>query len=243
MPSSHTANATGVCLLFLLHIYRGSIQLPIDQNYVFAILAWYWVSLVLGRVYCGMHGLVDVISGAIIGSLVTTIRVALGRYWDNFVIDTPEWYVPLLITLIYYSYVYFHPTPEGDCPCFEDSVAFLGVMMGLDLSHWVCSNVGFLKPASIGFDYEHLGLTKTILRVIVGIGMVVIWKAISKSLLVAPLVGLILPPKQDVPCYALKRRMSHDIWVKLIVYAGIATTVIVGTKIVFPLLGIDVPLL
>lgn len=241
-PSSHTANATGACLIFLYHIYNGSLTFPdfLPTSSILLILVWYWLSLVIGRIYCGMHGLVDVSTGAIIGIFVTFMRILSTKYWDHFIIFSFSPYVPIVLFVVYYSYIIIHPVPVDDCPCFEDSLAFVGVMFGLDLAHYFVANTPLrnqnpLYPVTVGFDYNQLGLGLTILRILVGVLMVVSWKELSK-----PIIVMLLPLDKTQPCFALKGRTSNDIWVKLIVYAGVPIAVVVGTKVVFPLLGIDV---
>lgn len=36
-----------------------------------------------------------------------------------------------------------HPDPVDDCPCFEDSIAFLAVIMGCTLATWWRANWGY----------------------------------------------------------------------------------------------------
>lgn len=40
--------------------------------------------------------------------------------------------------------VIVHPQPLDDCPCFEDAIAFLSVIMGLVTARWVCVRHGLL---------------------------------------------------------------------------------------------------
>lgn len=189
-----------------------------------------------------MHGIVDVSMGAIIGAAVVVLRLASGPLWDHFVLFSHSLFVVPTLFAVYYAYIVFHPVPVDDCPCFEDSLSFVGVMLGLDLSHYVVANTPLRNadlnfPVTIGFNYDQLGLACTLLRVVLGVSMVVTWKELSK-----PFIVRFLPLDTKQPCFALKGRASNDIWVKFFVYSGISLTVVVGTKIVFPLMGIDSPM-
>lgn len=244
-PSSHTTNATGAALLMVYYIYDGTFVIPSFMNVhlVLLAIAWYWCSLVIGRVYCGMHGLVDVTMGAIIGVFVFLLRIYTSETWDHFIIHSNSPFVPIVAFLAYYAYIFVHPVPIDDCPCYEDSVAFVGVMFGIDMGHFIVANTSLrninpLLPSTIGFDYNQLGLTLTILRVVIGVALVVIWKSISKPILVK-----FLPLNASQPCFAMKSRVSNDIWVKFFVYAGISITVCTGVKLVYSLLNIDVDVL
>lgn len=50
--------------------------------------------------------------------------------------------------------VVVHPQPLDDCPCFEDAIAFLSVIMGLLTARWACVRHGLLPK-----DDNPLGVT------------------------------------------------------------------------------------
>lgn len=43
----------------------------------------------------------------------------------------PSVLVPLCLLLVHY-----HPQPVDDCPCFEDAIAFVSVILGAYLARW-----------------------------------------------------------------------------------------------------------
>lgn len=43
----------------------------------------------------------------------------------------PSVLVPLCLLLVHY-----HPQPVDDCPCFEDAIAFVSVVLGVCLARW-----------------------------------------------------------------------------------------------------------
>lgn len=203
-PSSHSANATAVTLV-LFHYYMkevyGSISFTLHVAVCCCIFVYYFL-LIFGRVYCGMHGFLDIVVGSILGVLCVLFRLLAVKYWDSFLLDGSRGYfaMPLLIVIAVALLIHFHAQPVDDCPCFDDSVAFIGVLMGLEITHYffarwsyvnqvVDVSQGITTTVTVPYSYASLGLVKSILRVVVGVGLVVIWKAISKKVLLR-----VLPP-------------------------------------------------
>jgi hypothetical protein len=52
------------------------------------------------------------------------------------------WEVPLILIPLTLLAVHKHPQPVDDCPCFEDAIAIMSVLMGVFLSHWVVCFMG-----------------------------------------------------------------------------------------------------
>ncbi|ODV96618.1 hypothetical protein PACTADRAFT_28723, partial [Pachysolen tannophilus NRRL Y-2460] len=189
-PSSHSANATGVVLVCLNHLFTIKHSLS-NSALILSVIFFciYYFSLVFGRIYAGMHGFTDIIIGSIIGTLVFIIRHFTHDLWDS-IVYSGNWLVPILLISFYYSLVYFHSIPAENCPCFDDSVSFIGVLLGLELAYWNYSKSSFIIPEGgienycvIPYSFKQIGLFKSILRVIVGVTTVLSWKAISKPLL------------------------------------------------------------
>lgn len=44
--------------------------------------------------------------------------------------------VPMVSIPLTLSLVHYHPETVDDCPCFEDAIAILAVMLGSGLGHW-----------------------------------------------------------------------------------------------------------
>ena len=51
--------------------------------------------------------------------------------------------VPLTIIPLALLMVNQHPVPVDDCPCFEDAIAFVSVLMGCLLARWGAVQTGF----------------------------------------------------------------------------------------------------
>lgn len=200
-PSSHSANATAVSLLLANKLIHMNVELS-TKIIGLIVIAVYYVSLIFGRIYCGMHGFFDVLTGSTIGFVLFLFRYSLGKQWDDvFVLDVGNRFglmMPVVVISIYLFLIHIHFEPVDNCPCFDDSVAFIGVLIGLDLSHWLAFKSLYfvggvmqtdVNPIIISYDYNQIGLFKSILRVSIGIISVLLWKTFSK-----PIVFTILPP-------------------------------------------------
>lgn len=209
-PLSHSANATGVILTlwWRLATFRQSLSWML-YALLAAGLCVYYLSLILGRLYCGMHGFVDLIAGLIVGIACFLVRYAWADHIDNMLLSNGHaWISGLSITVAYASLVHIHADPVDDCPCFDDSVAFVGVLIGVEWAFLAASSSQYLArlnplldPYLIVYDLERLGWVKSMLRVLLGMILVVVWKAILK-----PIVFSILPPIYKLVRVNLPRR-------------------------------------
>lgn len=210
-PLSHSANATAVTLVLFMTVMTSDYTLMVRWSLYF-IFTLYYVSLIFGRIYCGMHGFLDVFFGSLIGCCVFLFRAYLGPLCDEWLFLSKSGLslisTPLIIISGYLLLIHFHAEPVDDCPCFDDSVAFIGVLIGLDISQWMFYFTDHLlnqnnhgDPLLIPFNYTELGPLKTLLRVVIGVGLVATWKAVSK-----PIIFTILPPIYKVIGVYLPRR-------------------------------------
>ncbi|RLV92647.1 Dihydrosphingosine 1-phosphate phosphatase LCB3 [Spathaspora sp. JA1] len=195
-PSSHSANATAVTLLLMSRI----IHLDISQGLYFALifgLTIYYFSLIFGRLYCGMHGFLDILIGSLVGISLFMFRYFWGKQWDQLLFSNSlgPFASAIIIIAMYLSLIHVHSEPVDNCPCFDDSVSFIGVLIGLDLSGLVAYETQYFAklnpendPILLPFDSSQSPI-KTIMRFILGVTLVVIWKTISK-----PVIFTILPP-------------------------------------------------
>ena len=202
-PSSHSANATAVTLVLLAKLFEVQDTLePLTKISIFCFLIIYYFSLIFGRLYCGMHGFFDVFTGSLIGVLLFLFRFFVGKQWDQWLLAAHNESVlgliltPLSIIAGHVLLIHIHVEPVDDCPCFDDSVAFIGVLIGVDISHWLLSITNYLTyknpfedPTIVRYDFDEFGFFKSFIRVIMGVTFVVIWKSISK-----PVIFTVLPP-------------------------------------------------
>ncbi|GMM39021.1 sphinganine kinase [Saccharomycopsis crataegensis] len=207
-PSSHSANATSVTMvLFYYYLQFYFAEMGWFPNLAVSLfVVGYCVSLMFGRVYCGMHGFMDVLGGTSIGVFCFISRLQISKIWDPLLTsDQFHWWLPVGVVVFVGLSVHFHAQPVDDCPCFDDSVAFIGVLLGLELSNYYMAKYDYFKqvvdPAAgvtstvtLPYSFESLGWFKTIARVVVGVGLVVVWKAVSKKFflrLLTPVYGML----------------------------------------------------
>ncbi|KAI8056002.1 hypothetical protein BDF22DRAFT_673212 [Syncephalis plumigaleata] len=185
-PSTHTANAVSIGLFLLAQIEQ---RWPYDPNHwamnvdrliVQALVWFYMISISFGRLYCGMHGLVDVGAGFCY------------EFWHRFWSSIEIWIMsqgiigmmntPVVVSMLCLGFIVIHPDPAEPCPCIDDSIAVIAVDLGLILATWHYSH---LKPhiiprGDIPFDYAKLGLIGSMARVIIGVLIVFVWRLAVK---------------------------------------------------------------
>lgn len=221
-PSTHSANAVSVAVYTLFTIHSPECQLQDSTKLILEVLSYaYAFSIILGRLYCGMHGFVDVIFGSILGALISTVECIYGSRIDNY-LHNSSWVAPLTIAIIIICLVRIHPEPADDCPCFDDSVAFAGVLIGCEFGDWHYAAGDWAwdvpVPATVPFDLEYMGWPVAILRVVVGVIVIFTWREVMKPTLlrILPHVfrvieksGFILPRKFFMPASEYKKIPSR----------------------------------
>ncbi|KAJ5279221.1 Dihydrosphingosine 1-phosphate phosphatase [Penicillium angulare] len=192
-PSTHSTNAVSVAVYAIALLNSpDSIVSPQTNLALQVVIYLYVTSIVLGRLYCGMHGMLDCFVGCTLGALIGYAQYSLGPAFDDYILSA-SWVGILAIPLVILILVRIHPEPADDCPCFDDSVAFAGVTLGIDVGSWyfTLSSLAWSEPlpGTIPYRYESLGLMKTIIRLIVGVLCIFAWREVTK-----PTLLRILPP-------------------------------------------------
>ncbi|KAI9713202.1 MAG: hypothetical protein M1820_001187 [Bogoriella megaspora] len=204
-PSTHSTNAVSVAMYALVNLQQ---QPPSQFRSVMEYFScFYAISIIIGRLYCGMHGFFDVIIGSALGALLTMLQTSYSDTLELWLFDGPL-QNPLIAILVLLVLVRIHPEPADDCPCFDDSVAFAGVVMGVTFGSWHYERSGFawsnVAPAFVPFNFETLGLLKAAIRIILGVFLIFAWRGVMKPALLAFLppvfrvieqLGLTLPRK------------------------------------------------
>ena len=189
-PSTHSTNAVSVALYALLTLRSESSDLDSTLYLLVQLgLCLYTFSVVLGRIYCGMHGFLDVIAGSLLGGCLALIEFTYGDRIDGYLYSS-SFRAPLLVFIVVCVLVRIHPEPVDDCPCFDDSVAFAGVVIGIEFGNWhyarsrtAWNSPGSPGPAMIPFDLDELGWTKAILRIVLGVSTIFAWRGLMKPTL------------------------------------------------------------
>ena len=92
-----------------------------------------------------------------------------------------------------------HPSPVDDCPCFEDAIAFVSVILGIITSFWYSKRVPTLNAdlftsVTPGATFDSpMAITTwvffALLKLITGILIILAWRMLAK-----PIVQTLLPP-------------------------------------------------
>src|SRR5271170_5257047 len=94
---------------------------PIAYSMATSVIVWYATSIVLGRLYCGMHSFTDVAVGTILGSTIGVIQGLYGPLIEDAIAGS-NWILPASACLLCLLLTNQHPQPVEDCPCFEDAI-------------------------------------------------------------------------------------------------------------------------
>ncbi|KAF1945244.1 sphingosine-1-phosphate phosphohydrolase [Clathrospora elynae] len=192
-PSSHSANAVSVAFYAIYMLRQSAEEDSSNVNSALqALFYFYALSIIAGRLYCGMHGFLDVLVGSAMGALITAFQLVCGDWMDSWVFSGSYWDI-LVATLVICVLVRVHPEPADDCPCYDDSVSFSGVVIGINLGAWYYAQTGYALqdayPSSVPFDLHKMGLLKATVRILLGVVVIFVWRATMK-----PALFTILPP-------------------------------------------------
>jgi hypothetical protein len=118
------------------------------------------------------------------------------------------------VTLVCLLLVNQHPSPVDDCPCFEDAIAFVSVVLGIITSFWCSKRLPALNadlftsrtPGS-AFDSPIAVTTRmlfAVLKLTTGVSTIFAWRMLAK-----PTVQTLLPPLFRWLAHASPVRLPH----------------------------------
>ncbi|KAH8883416.1 PAP2-domain-containing protein [Thozetella sp. PMI_491] len=185
-PSTHSANAVSVAVYAILLLRSESNIFSATTTFALEALSYcYALSIVVGRLYCGMHGFLDVIFGSLLGAVISLVEFYYAPLLEDWM-QSSLWGYPLIVALLIIVLVRIHPEPADDCPCFDDSVAFAGVVIGVEAGSWRFwhSSWSYIYngPDAV-FDLSSLGWPVIVGRIVFGVLVVFLWREIMKPAL------------------------------------------------------------
>lgn len=207
-PSTHSTNAVSV-IIYAFHAINttGDVTIQALAPYLQIILLVYLASILLGRLYCGMHGFFDVGFGGFLGLVIAVAQCLFGELFDTWAIEGPIKNI-VIVSLLTLVMVRVHPEPADDCPCFDDTLAFSGVFIGIQFGAWrfARSSLSWNEPmlATSPFTLAEIGYIRAVLRVLIGVLIIFVWRGIMKPTMLRVLppifrvvgsLGLLLPRK------------------------------------------------
>lgn len=180
LPSSHTLNT--VCLSgYLLH-YVLSYTENEDASIKFAGVAivCLFVGLIgLGRIYLGMHSVIDIIGGLALGFVILAFWLTVHEYVDSFIASGQN--VTSFLAALSFLLLFAYPTPEFPTPSFEFHTAFSGVAFGIVAGIQQTYNQFHHEAVPRIFTSE-LMIHTFLGRMLVGIPTILVVKFCSKAL-------------------------------------------------------------
>ncbi|KAL5637770.1 hypothetical protein ACGC1H_002136 [Rhizoctonia solani] len=206
-PSTHSTNSVSIALYFHTLARSGlanHVITPLVYHIIQVLLVIYAFSIVFGRLYCAMHSFTDCAAGVAVGTAIWAVQLQWGDAFDLW-ISSNGWSVPIIILATGLFLVHRHAEPVDDCPCFEDAIAFVSVVMGAVIARWHFSHF-ILAPAHLStwsqyfvsrtpgstfatpYDVATFALYAA-LKMVVGITAIFVWRIIAKRVLLT-----ILPP-------------------------------------------------
>ncbi|KAF3482186.1 sphingosine-1-phosphate phosphohydrolase [Arthroderma uncinatum] len=215
-PSTHSTNAVSI-VVYALHSLQSQTDLsPLTSTLLQTGLYIYVTSIVIGRLYCGMHGFLDVVVGSILGALLGFVQCFYGPTFDDYLFSggIQEVFIIFLVIIVL---VRVHPEPADSCPCFDDSVAFAGVFAGVELGNWHFArsiySLSVPTPGTVPFDLRRMGWIIAILRIVIGVLSIVVWREVMKPALLRflpPLFRIIERLGLSLPRRFFKRATEYN---------------------------------
>ncbi|KAJ1555449.1 hypothetical protein HK096_008057 [Nowakowskiella sp. JEL0078] len=185
------------------------------------------------RIYTGMHSLIDVIGGVIIGALISYIHWHYGIPFLENSYSNGLW-LPYAAPVFGILALLLHPDPKGPCPCFDDSIASVSAAAGSIVGNWMSQQ--FNKS----YNPVYRGWTGFISRMVIGFLVVLIWRWTVKTIMKSNKTDNVDPKKLEGKSVKYQISRTDTKFVRtVIVYGGIGWLVAYGIPgILFALLQI-----
>ncbi|OAD03127.1 hypothetical protein MUCCIDRAFT_12518, partial [Mucor lusitanicus CBS 277.49] len=194
-PSTHSTNSVSVAL-FLMSMACEKLA-PESPARLISVIAcsFYAVSVVFGRIYCGMHTVTDCIGGSILAYLVYLAQWTFKDQFNALFTSQSYWglWRVVLSEMRWIFKRFSFPDPMERCPCFEDSVCFMGVLIGLMPGSWLCNQTDFcytgLSSSVLSRHIGIMGALFLLVKLVAGVACLFIWRIGCKKV-----CYYILPP-------------------------------------------------
>ena len=168
-PSTHSMNAISntlyITLYNILYNQNNQILIPILLSCVWAL------SIMLSRLYLGVHTPCDVIGGALLGLFVATVWLYIGFYIDMLCISLGPLYVLMNGSLLCAILLYYSIKTTKLTTTTIQMVVNLGIIMGNSLG------VSLYNPSNNVYLEKY-----TMLRYLIGMPLVLLIKTITKKI-------------------------------------------------------------
>ncbi|KAJ2081805.1 Long-chain base-1-phosphate phosphatase [Coemansia sp. RSA 988] len=178
-PSSHTTYVVSA----LLYISHYMLNVWAVSGLWLYVLWSVGLLIVVSRVYCGLHSVIDVTGGLIIGALEALVFIFWYEPLDALMCTDPG---PLYIIAVLYAALSSMPRSLDPCPCCIDAFCATSVTAGFSLGAWIHVRLPFLHQGGqsdrIAWDTS-LTLTQNVIRCVVALALLIAWKLASKPVI------------------------------------------------------------
>ncbi|KAI8379369.1 phosphatidic acid phosphatase type 2/haloperoxidase [Radiomyces spectabilis] len=178
-PSTHSTNSISVALYMVAMACESDLppQSPARMACIIGSFV-YAVSVVFGRIYCGMHSITDVIGGTLLAYVLFWVQWTFkDQFNEMFLSDSYFVFLSIPFCLIL---VGLH-------------VCFMGVCIGLFPGSWLCYRSEYctlgLSTAATSHYSSIVALIVILIKVILGVAILFIWRMACKRA-----CYVILPP-------------------------------------------------
>ncbi|KAJ2807878.1 Long-chain base-1-phosphate phosphatase [Coemansia guatemalensis] len=180
-PSSHTTYVVSA-LLYISH-YMLNVW-AVSGLWLYLLWAVGLV-IVFSRVYCGLHSVIDVTGGFVVGALEALAFIFCYEPLDALMCSNAG---PLYIIAVLYAALSTMPRSLDLCPCCIDAFCATSVTAGLGLGAWIHVRLPFLHQGDqfnrIAWDTS-LTLTQNAMRCVIALALSVVWKLASKPMIIS----------------------------------------------------------
>jgi len=184
LPSHHSL--LGVVLPWYIWLYAHIHfeMTNLQMAAVVTLIVLWSFGVLFSRLYLGVHSPADIVCGGIIGVIVLCLWMLVDDYVDMY-ISQPDIEPQLRLFAAMFLLMYVHPIATRGTPSFTDTVVLCGVMVAQILQRSqrtrLIGNPSLLESnpniSAIGF------LTSWILRLIIGVVSVGVFKVILKAII------------------------------------------------------------
>ncbi len=169
-PSTHSMSSL-LPLAVVLSINRIFNKYIFTHHYI--ITGFYSLSVIFSRLYLGVHSLVDIIGGLLLGLILLLALNYYGDYFNDIMYNDSNgcYYIILLVIL----FLTIYPRARPWTSSYSTSSIVFGTWMGSALSLWYCRHyyseiidVYMLQASNDSYNYSYDNLNKLIMRGVVG---------------------------------------------------------------------------
>lgn len=135
LPSHHAVlNVNVPWFIWFYAIFNYSMHLP-AQIGLFVFISIWSLSVILSRIYLGVHSPADILSGVVLGCIVLAIWLQCYEWIDTSLSDSPSLLGLFGVVFLVILLLYLHPDPLPLTIIFAETVCMTGVAMGFVIGH------------------------------------------------------------------------------------------------------------